>query len=232
MRIYYYYSGFCHQPSTTKIAGGFRRWLYCVVSKKFFHNRSYSSYCTTLFGTNFFPSNVAVDCAKSKQRCLLLFGVKNYDDDLLIYRNNQRQTTLRRLLFDNKNYRSKVLGGKVFYSTSTTSSSSTPICSFSRQSLLQNNKFVVLTQRSFFNWIPQYNTKILPSDPGNNNSISKKIDGEMEHIENSSEKPVFKPKKVVILTKLTRLEFERRTNPDLNEEELAQSVSTVHTVQQ
>lgn len=35
----------------------------------------------------------------------------------------------------------------------------------------------------------------------------------------------FRPNKVLILTKLTRLEFERRTNPGLSEKELEQAVS-------
>lgn len=42
--------------------------------------------------------------------------------------------------------------------------------------------------------------------------------------EDKNGRPVFNPKRILILTKLTRLEFERRTNPNLTDEELSKTL--------
>ena len=41
------------------------------------------------------------------------------------------------------------------------------------------------------------------------------------------EDTTFAPKRVLILTKLTRLDYERRTHPHLNDEQLAKLVSAI-----
>lgn len=232
-------TGFC-QTTAKLVAQGFR----CIVSgerkNSSFHRQfclrhfsSVSSYFKTNFSGLLFPyrSITTVGVGSKKSTFSVLYLIK-YD---LFY---------RRTVDKNNSILTPSSSTTRFFSSTPPSSTLINNYSVGRRrfgciNLLNSaniNKsyysglLLNIDKRSFGDWILTSSSRV-PDRNNNTNKVDPCNDDDrldqqraMEYFENNSEKPVFKPKRVVILTKLTRLEFERRTNPDLSEDELAKCV--------
>lgn len=100
-------------------------------------------------------------------------------------------------------------------------------CSSFFQTIKQSSRNFVDTKTAFIDFLANIHPLIKQNLVKENTSNSSMETNDLNQECFDVDPPTFNPTKIVILTKLTRLEFERRTNANLSETELANCVRKI-----